>query len=424
MLRTPGLMTWFSKQDQYSRQKLSADLETLRSYYLDRGYIEFSIDSTQVSITPDKQDIYITISITEGRRYTVSGVRVAGEKLIPEEEIRKLIKVKPGETFSRASLTESSKAISDRLGNDGYAFANVNAVPELDKEKQQVAFTFFIDPGRRVYVRRVNVTGNNRTRDEVIRREMRQLEGGWYSGDRINPSQQRIDRLGYFTEVNVETPAVPGTTDQVDVNVSVVEKPTGQILLGAGFGSGSGLLLSASMAQQNIFGSGKHSERDRQYQRSFDDLRIVVHRPLLHGGRNQPGGDLYLRNIDATDAGLGRYKTKTAGGTLRVGVPVTERDTINYALGYEDTTITTFDDSPANYKRYVDTFGNSNTALLGTIGWAREGRDSLIYPTSGSFHKALVELGLPGGSLRVLQGVVSVSALFSHLQALYRHAQR
>src|SRR5688572_31167750 len=248
-LRTPGWLTWYSKADQYSRQKLAADLETLRSHYLDRGYLEFNIDSTQVSITPDKKDIYITVSITEGPKYSVSGVKVAGEKLIPEEELLKLIKVKPGETFSRARLTESTKAIADRLGNEGYAFANVNAIPERDKDKHEVAFTFFVDPGRRVYVRRINIAGNNRTRDEVIRRDMRQLEGGWYSADKINLSRRRIDKLGYFTEVNIETPAVPGTTDQVDVNIAVAEKPTGVILVGAGFGSGEGVILSGSVSQ-------------------------------------------------------------------------------------------------------------------------------------------------------------------------------
>jgi outer membrane protein insertion porin family len=399
-LRTPGLMTWFSKQDQYSRQKLSADLETLRSHYLDRGYIEFNIDSTQVSITPDKQDIYITISITEGPRYTVAGVKVDGARLIPDEEIAKLVKVKPGDTFSRAALTESTKAISDRLGNDGYAFANVNAVPELDKQKHQVAFTFFIDPGRRVYVRRINVSGNNRTRDEVIRREMRQLEGGWYSAERIKLSRQRVDKLGYFTEVNVETPAVQGTTDQVDVNVTVVEKPTGAFLLGAGFGSGSGVLLSGSVSQQNIFGSGKHlsaavntSNNSTVYSLSYTDPYFTV------DGVSQ-GFDLYLRELDASEAGLGRYKTETAGATLRLGVPISEIDTIHYGLGVEETKLTTFPDSPLFYRDYVATFGEQNTALLGTVGWARDGRDSLIYPTSGTYHRASGEMGLPGGTLK------------------------
>src|SRR6478672_5616050 len=257
-LRTPGWLTWYSKADQYSRQKLAADLETLRSYYLDRGFLEFNVESTQVSITPDKKDIYVTIAVSEGPRYRVSDVKVAGEPLLPEAEIRKLITLKPGEIFSRARVTESTKKISDRLGADGYAFANVNAAPELDKEKREASFTFIIDPGRRVYVRRINISGNARTRDEVIRREMRQLEGAWYASDRITTSKQRLDRLGYFTETNIETPAVQGTTDQVDVNVSVVERPTGSVLLGAGFGSGEGLILSGSLTQNNFLGSGKH----------------------------------------------------------------------------------------------------------------------------------------------------------------------
>ena len=400
VLRTPGWLTWFSKQDQYSRQKLSADLETLRSHYLDRGYLEFNIDSTQVSITPDKKDIYITVSITEGPKYSISGIKVAGEKLVPEEEVLKLIKVKPGDTFSRAALTESTKAISDRLGNEGYAFANVNAIPERDKEKNEVAFTFFIDPGRRVYVRRINIAGNNRTRDEVIRREMRQFEGGWFSAERLNLSRRRVDKLGYFTEVNIETPAVPGTTDQIDVNVSVTEKPTGVILLGAGFGSGEGVILSGSVSQQNIFGSGKHvtaqvgtSKLNTTYALSYTDPYFTV------DGVSQ-GFDVYLREVDAVNSGLGFYQTKTLGGTVRLGVPISEIDTINYGLGYERTRITTFPESPLFYRDYVATFGDENSTILGTVGWTRDGRDSLIYPTSGALHKVSGEVGLPGGTLK------------------------
>lgn len=400
VLRTPGWMTWWSKHDQYSRQKLSADLEVLRSHYLDLGYLEFNIDSTQVTISPDKKDIYISISLTEGPKYTVSGVKVAGEMLLPEALILKLITVKPGETYSRTRIAESTKNISDRLGNDGYAFANVNAAPELDKTKNQAAFTFFIDPGRRVYVRRINIAGNNRTRDEVIRREMRQLEGGWFSADQINRSRSRVDKLGYFNEVNVETPSVTGTTDQVDVNFSVVEKPTGNILLGAGFGSGEGVTLSGSIAQQNIFGSGKYvatqintSKINTTYALSYTDPYFTV------DGVSQ-GFDVYSREIDGTRGGIGRYVTKTLGGAVRFGVPVTELDTITYGLGYEDTSITTFPDSPLFYSNYVATFGNNTNAIVGTAGWVRDGRDSLIYPTKGTMQRALGETGLPGGSLK------------------------
>jgi outer membrane protein insertion porin family len=399
-LRTPGILTWYSKADQYSRQKLAADLETLRSYYLDRGFLEFSVDSTQVSITPDKSDIYITISITEGPQYTVAGIKVAGEPLIPEEEVRKLIVLKPGEVFSRAKLTESTKAISERLGNDGYAFANVNAAPELDKQNHRADFTFFIDPGRRVYVRRINIAGNNRTRDEVIRRELRQFEGGWFSADKVNLSRRRIDKLGYFTEVNIETPAVAGTTDQVDVNITVAEKPTGNILLGAGFGSGEGLILSGAISQDNIFGSGKHvtaqinsSKINTVYALSYTDPYYTV------DGVSR-GFDGFVRHVDAINSGLGQYKTKTAGATMRFGVPITEIDTINYGLGYESTSITIFDTSPQFYKDYVNTFGDSNNAIVASAGWARDGRDSLIYPTAGTLQRASGEVGVPGAKLK------------------------
>src|SRR5450432_2218733 len=233
-LSTPGWLTWYTKNDQYSKQKLQADLETLRSYYTNRGYLEFAVDSTQVSITPDKDDIYITINITEGPKFTISDVRLAGELLLPEAELMRLVQVQPGAVYSREKLTQSAKAISDRMGSDGYAFANVNAVPEINRENRTAAFTFYIDPGRRVYIRKVNISGNAKTRDEVIRREVRQLEDAWYDGSRIERSKVRVRRLGYFEEgsVNLETPPVPGTSDQVDIDFTVTEKSTGNVLAG------------------------------------------------------------------------------------------------------------------------------------------------------------------------------------------------
>ncbi|MDX9707831.1 MAG: outer membrane protein assembly factor BamA, partial [Azospira sp.] len=256
-LRTPNWISWYTKSDQYSRQKLSADLESLRSHYLNRGYLEFNVDSTQVSISPDKKDIYITVSVTEGERFMVSSVKLAGDLLLPENELRRLVRLKAGDVFSRELLNETTKAISDRLGAQGYAFANVNAAPEVDKEKRQVAFTVFIDPGKRVYVRRINITGNTKTRDEVVRQEMRQIEGAWYDADKVQRSRERVDKTDYFSEVNIETPPVPGTADQVDVNVAVTEKNTGNISLGAGYGQSEGLILSGAISQANLFGSGK-----------------------------------------------------------------------------------------------------------------------------------------------------------------------
>ncbi|MBL8477125.1 MAG: outer membrane protein assembly factor BamA [Methyloversatilis sp.] len=397
---TGDWLSWYNKNNQYSRQKLSADVETLRSHYLDRGYLEFNVDSTQVSITPDKQDIYITISITEGEKYTVGGVKLSGELLIPEEELRGLVKLNAGEDFSRKKLTETTKAISDRLGNDGYAFANVNAVPEPDREKRTVSFNVFVDPGRRVYVRRINVAGNTKTRDEAVRREFRQMEGAWYDGERINRSKSRVDRLGYFDGVTVETPAVPGTTDQVDVNLTVKEKPTGNLAFGAGFSSSENLILSTSVSQQNLFGSGKSlslglnsGSINKTYSLSFTD-------PYYTPDGISRGFDVYLRNVDPSRLRIGNYRTSSVGAGLRWGFPIREDDRINFGLAVDQTSIDTFSNSPQRYLNFVNEFGDSNTSLVGTIGWARDTRDSVIYPTKGSTQRVNVEVSLPPGSLR------------------------
>lgn len=397
---TGDWLSWYNKNNQYSRQKLSADVETLRSHYLDRGYLEFNVDSTQVSITPDKQDIYITISITEGEKYAVGGVKLSGELLIPEAELRGLVKLNAGEDFSRKKLTETTKAISDRLGNDGYAFANVNAVPEPDREKRTVSFNVFVDPGRRVYVRRINVAGNTKTRDEAVRREFRQMEGAWYDGERINRSKSRVDRLGYFDGVTVETPAVAGTTDQVDVNLTVKEKPTGNLAFGAGFSSSENLILSTSVSQQNLFGSGKSlslglnsGSINKTYSLSFTD-------PYYTPDGISRGFDVYLRNVDPSRLRIGNYRTSSVGAGLRWGFPIREDDRINFGLAVDQTSIDTFSNSPQRYLDFVNEFGDSNTSLVGTIGWARDTRDSVIYPTKGSTQRVNVEVSLPPGSLR------------------------
>ena len=399
-LRTPGLLTWFTKEDQYSKQKLGADLESLRSFYLNRGFLEFTIESTQVSITPDMQDIYITVNITEGPEYTVSEVKLAGEMLLPESDLRQLIKLAPGEVFSRERLTESVKLITDRLGDDGYAFANVNASPQLDKEKRQVAFTFFIDPGRRVYVRRINITGNNRTRDEVIRREMRQFEGGWYSTTKINRSKTRVDRLNYFNAVSIETPAVPGATDQIDVNVEVKEKPTGAVMFGAGYSNMEGLILSGSIAQDNIFGTGKFvnlivntGSVNKTYSLSYTD-------PYFTRDGITAGFDLYKRTLNtATLVAVNNFNTDTTGAGLRFGIPINERDSIMTGLGIENVIIHLGANSPQRNIDFVEKFGKSTINIPMTVNWRRDGRDSAIWTTSGTTQRVAAEVGLPGGDL-------------------------
>lgn len=399
VLRTPGWFTWYTKDDQYSKQKLAADLETLKSYYLDQGYLEFAITSTQVSITPDKTGIYITVNLHEGPKYTVSDIKMAGETVVPEDDLRKLIKIKKGDIFSRKELTESTKAIGDRLGNDGFAFANVNAVPELNKEKHEVAFTFYVDPGRRVYVRRINVTGNTRTKDEVIRRESRQMEDALYDASKINRSRERINRLGYFSDVNVETPAVPGKTDQVDLNFNVTEKPTGSILLGAGFSSTDGFIVSGSVSQNNVFGTGNQLAVQLNTGKVNTVYSVSYTNPYYTVDGVSLGYDVYKRNVDATSLAVAPYTSKTLGAGVRLGVPLNEVDTINYGLSYEATSLTTTTDSPQQYQDFVNQFGNNNTTLDGNVGWSRDTRDSITFPRKGQLQRVYGEMGLPGGTL-------------------------
>ena len=397
---TPGWLTWYTKNDQYSKSRLGGDIEALRSFYLNRGYLEFNVDSTQVSISPDKQGIYITVNVTEGPQYKVSDVKLAGQMLVPEAELQKLVTVKPGEVFERDRLTETTKKIADRLGNDGYAFANVNAVPELDKDKSTVAFTLFVDPGRRVYVNRVNVTGNTKTRDEVVRREIRQMEGAYYDAEKISRSRDRLNRLGYFNEVNIETPSVAGTTDQVDVNVGVAEKSTGNVMLGAGFSSSEGLVLSGSVSQSNVFGTGNRLSAqinsgsvNKVYSLSFTNPYYTINGISL-------GYDLYRRDIDATDLdNVGDYKTSTYGAGVRFGLPVNERDFISFGLTYEQTSLTTNPSSPTIYQLFEQAFGSDNDTVRLDTSWARDTRNSFLFPTKGLLQRVAAEVGTPLGSL-------------------------
>jgi outer membrane protein insertion porin family len=407
VLRTPGWLTWYTKHDQYSKQRLGADLETLRSFYQNRGYLDFNIESTQVSITPDKKDIYITINVVEGEKYTVTEVKLDGQMLLPREELEKLVRVKPGEVFSRQRLTESTKAITDRLGNEGYAFANASAVPQIDKDKRTVAFSIVVDPGRRVYVRRINVAGNNKTRDEVVRREMRQLEGAYYDASKIQLSKTRVDRTQYFKEVNVETAPVAESADQVDVNFTVEEKPTGSLLLGAGFSSVDKVVVSGSVSQANVFGSGKFlsvevnsGKVNRTYALSYLDPYFTV------DGVSQ-GFDVYSRRVDASSLAVGPYTTATFGGGVKFGYPLSETDGINFGLVFENVKLGIFDNSPISYRNFAAQFGNKYSYGTGSIGWGREARDSAIMPSRGTLTRAAVEVA--GGELQYYRANVSES---------------
>ncbi|HXU42887.1 MAG TPA: outer membrane protein assembly factor BamA [Burkholderiales bacterium] len=392
VLRTPGWLTWYTKHDRYARERLAADLETLRSFYQNRGYLDFNIESTQVQITPDRLGIYVTVNITEGEKYTVTGVRLSGQMLVPREELERLVQLRTGDVFSREKLAASTKAITDRLGNDGYAFANANAIPDVDKEKRTVAFNIVIDPGRRVYVRRIDVAGNVKTRDEVVRREMRQIEGAYYDASRIQLSRRRIDRTSYFSEVNVETQPVEQSPDQVDILYSLKERPTGALLFGLGFSNVEKLALSASLTQANVFGTGNFlsfnvnsGSVNKVYSLSFLNPYWTV------DGVSQ-GFDVYRRKTNASQLVVGAYATDTYGGGIKFGYPISEYSRIDTGFNMERVRLDTFETSPKQYLDFVDQFGHQYTYGALTAGWSRDTRDSLIQTNAGSLTRATSEV--------------------------------
>jgi outer membrane protein insertion porin family len=398
VLRTPGWLTWYTKHDRYARDKLAADLETLRSHYQNRGYLDFAIQSTQVSITPDRRDIYITINVDEGVRYTVSDVQLSGQMLVPREELEKLVQLKPGDVFSREKLAASTKAITDRLGNDGYAFANANAIPQIDKDKRTVAFNVVIDPGRRVYVRRIDVAGNTRTRDEVVRREMRQLEGSFYDASKIQLSRRRIDRTGFFSDVTVDTQPVEGSADQIDVTYTVKERPTGALLLGVGFSSVENIALSASIRQANAFGTGKFVSATVNSGSVNQVYALSYHDPYYTVDGVSQGFDVYKRETDASSLAVGPYVSDALGGGVKFGYPVSEVTSVDFGLNLESVKLTTFTNSPTTYLDFVSKFGNQYRYGALTSGWQRDTRDSVIQTRSGTFTRTSLEVA--GGDLQ------------------------
>ncbi len=394
-LTTPNWLSWYSKRDQYSRQKLGADLESIRSFYLNRGFLDFRIESTQVSISPDRNDIFINVNLFEGERYTVSGVKLSGELLGLEEELTALIDVKPGETFNAEKINAIAKRITDRMATLGYAFATANPMPEPDKENRTVAFTIVVDPGRRVYVRRVNIGGNTRTKDEVIRREMRQYESAWFDSEKVRLSRDRIDRLGFFESVKVETPAVPSAPDQVDVNVTVKERATGNIQLGAGYSSTEGVVLTAGLAQQNLFGSGNALSLEINTSKANRVISIAHTDPYVTTEGISRSVELFSRTSDLAELGLSSVGYSTHGMGLVYGVPFTEYDRIFFGLRWERTTIDLTPFSPIRYVEYVRQFGETSDTLAFTTGWSRDNRDNLLVPQRGNYQRAFAEVGLP-----------------------------
>ena len=391
-LKTGGWLSWYTKSDRYSRAKLNADLESLRSFYLTRGYIDFKIDSTQVAISPNKEDISITVNITEGERFVVSGVKLQGNYLGKDADFKTLVKIQAGEPYNSEQVTQTTKAFTDYYGKFGFAFARVEARPEIDRATNQVSFVLLGDPSRRAYVRKINITGNSRTRDEVIRREFRQFESAWYDGDRIKLSRDRIDRLGFFRDVNIETEEVPGSPDQVDVVMNVVEKPTGSVQVGAGFSSYEKLALTFGIKQENAFGSGNYLGLDVSTSKFNRILVLSTTDPYFTNDGVSRTLDAYYRATRPyTDQG-GNYQLVTAGSSIRFGVPFTEIDRVFFGIGVEQTQIKPGTNIPAAYLAYATKFGYTSSAIPMTIGWARDSRDSALAPTAGRYQRLGTEM--------------------------------
>ncbi len=411
-LSTSGWLTWYTKTDRYSRAKLNADLETIRAYYLNRGYLEVEITSTQVTISPDKQHIAITITIDEGQPYTVTGVQLEGDYLGKEEDFKTLVRIKPGEPYRAGDVAETTRLFSERFGTFGYAFARIEPRTDIDRSTGQVVVVLQSEPRRRVYVRNIEVAGNTRTRDEVVRRELRQFESSWYDGAKIKLSRDRVDRLGFFTEVNVDTEEVPDSPDQVDLRVNVTEKPTGNLLLGAGFSSAEKLSLTASIKQENVFGTGNYLGIEVNTSRYNRNLVLSTVDPYFTIDGVSRAFDIYYRTSRPLNSQGEEYELVTPGVSIRFGVPFSEFDTVFFGIGFERTEIKGGSSLPNNYFLYREQFGATSTSIPLTIGWARDGRDSLLVPTSGRYLRANFDWGV-GGDTRYLRTNLQAQQYFS-----------
>jgi outer membrane protein insertion porin family len=401
-LSATGVMSWYTKADRYSRSRLNGDIEKLRAHYLNRGYLEFAVESTQVTISPDKQDVSVVLSVREGQRYVVTAVRLEGEFLGKDDEFRARVAVRPGQPYRVEDVTATTRAFSELFGRFGYAFARVEARPEIDRSRGQVAIAINVSPERRIYVRRVEIAGNASTRDEVIRREMRQFESSWYDSERIKLSRDRVDRLGFFKDVSVENREVPGSPDLVDLVVNVEERPTGNLMLGLGYSSAEKLTLSASIRQENAFGTGQFLGVEVNTGKFNRTLQFSTTDPYFTVDGISRSLEAYYRTSRPLNSLSSEYQLLTQGGALRFGVPFSELDTVFLGVGLERTTIADTSSLPNSYYVFRDQYGRSSNAVPVTLGWQRDSRDSVINPTTGRYQRVNLEWS-PAADVRYLR---------------------
>ncbi|RTL10829.1 MAG: outer membrane protein assembly factor BamA [Neisseriaceae bacterium] len=385
-LTTGNWLSWWFKDNQYSSDKLAGDIEKIRAFYLNQGYIDFRLNSIQVQLTPDKKSVYITVNLKEGSQYRYKSVKLAGDYHdIPPKELERLVTVKPGTIINQEVLNKNVEAIKTKIGDYGYAFANVNPIPEVDAENKTVAYTLFVDTGKKIYVRNINISGNDKTRDVVIRRELRQEEAALYNAAAIKRSKERLDVLGYFKSTDVTTTPVPGVNDQVDMNVKVVENNTGSINFGVGFAQGQGIILNGGISQSNLFGSGKAASINASTSALNQSVSLSFTDPYYLANGTSLGYDIYDTNYTPNNVGISPYSTQTLGARVRTSVPVSEFDRINVSLSFENNQISVNSNTaPLRFVQFTNQYGNSVNAIPLTVSWARNTTDNTLWPTTGA----------------------------------------
>lgn len=404
----------FAGRENYSKQILSADIEAIKSYYLDRGYINFSANSTQVSITPDKQDVYITVNISEGDQFSIDDVKLTGDLIIDKTEMARFVEVKSGDIFSRSKLSNTRKKISERLAEDGYAFANVNIVPEINNEEKLVDLTIYVDPGRRVYVRRVNINGNIKTKDSVVRREIRQMEGGKMATGLIARSRKRLNRTGFFEEVAIETPAVAGENDQVDVNYTVKERSTGTLQAGIGYSDQSGAVFTFSVSQNNFAGTGNRMSVNLSKSDTVDEYRLNYTNPYYTQNGVSRGFNVFSREVHAGERDdISNFQSNTYGANVSYGIPISEQKYTNIGLGYEQTELLVGSTIAQERLDFIEEYGNEYGLYKATLGWRHDSRNRAIFASDGTLLKVGTEYAVPGSDLEFYKWYVDYLQYFS-----------
>lgn len=397
-LNTGNFLSFWYKDNQYSSDKLSGDIEKIRAFYLNQGYIDFRINSVQVQLSPDKKSVYITINLGEGAQYRYKNIKLGGEyRDVPPHELQELITVKSGQIVNQEVLNKNIEAVKNKIGKYGYAFATVNPVPEVDKTNNTVSYTLFIDPGKKIYVRHINISGNDKTRDVVIRRELRQPEASLYNTEAIKRSKDRLNSLGYFKSTDITTTPVPGVNDQVDMDVKVVEDNTGSIKFGLGFAQGQGVIVNGSISQANLFGSGKSVSLNASTSQLNSTVALSYTDPYFLIDGTSLGYDIYNNNFTPNLTGISPYSTQVIGGRVRSSVPVSEYDRINLSAGFENNQISINNNTaPLRFIQFTNQYGNTVNAVPVSVSWARNTTDSLVWPTTGATYSQEITATAPG----------------------------